>query len=392
MTSSLKFIDLFCGIGGFHTALKDLGCECVFACDIDKDCRDVYNDNYGIEPSDDIRKVKEEEIPDFDVLCAGFPCQAFSHSGKQLGFEETRGTLFFEICRIVKCKQPKFLILENVKNLYGHNDGKTWNTIRNSIVELGYKTYEKPIVINPLHLGVPQNRDRVFIIGVREDVGELPPYPSFAKKQTSLLSILENDDQIELAIKSKVNIKPDVIEVLDIWDEFIQYFKSIKKPLPSFPVWTECWKSEIPKDLPDWKEKFMHKNKELYTENKDFLDTWLAKAVKTTRFQGAMTKFEWQCGAAKDDDSIWNLIFQFRPSGIRVKRDDYSPALVAMTQIVNVGCKKRQLTPREAARLQSFPETFKMHSNVAKAYKQFGNSVNVEVVKTVAKMLINHTY
>jgi DNA (cytosine-5)-methyltransferase 1 len=125
----LRFIDLFSGIGGFHLALKSLGATCVLACDIDEKCRDMYEKNFGIKPKEDITKLNENEIPDFDILCGGFPCQAFSHAGKQNGLEDTRGTLFRDVCRILRAKKPKYFLLENVKNLKGHDGGKTWITI-----------------------------------------------------------------------------------------------------------------------------------------------------------------------------------------------------------------------------------------------------------------------
>ena len=113
----LKFIDLFCGIGGFHQALKKIGCECVFASDIDENCRKTYENNYGLKPEGDITKIKIEEIPIFDILCAGFPCQPFSKAGFQKGFDDDRGNLFFHICNVVKIHKPKYMILENVRNL-----------------------------------------------------------------------------------------------------------------------------------------------------------------------------------------------------------------------------------------------------------------------------------
>jgi len=386
----MKFIDLFCGVGGFHVALSNLGHECVFACDVDSDCRDVYKTNFGLEPAGNIKEVKETSLPDFDILCAGFPCQAFSHSGKQLGFEdETLGTLFFEICRILKTKRPKYFILENVRNLYGHDKGKTWKIIYKSFIELGYLTYDKPILMNPLNLGIPQNRERVFIVGVRSDLGELPEYPTFNKcNDSSLDTILQNDEEISKAIQNKVALSNDIIEMLECWEEFIQHFKTKNTKLPSFPIWTECWGLSKDDGDPQWKKDIINKNIAFYDDNMEWLDEWLAKSRGKTKFQGAMTKFEWQCGHFEENDSIWSLLFQFRPSGIRVKRCTHSPALVAMAQIVNIGKQKRKLTPRECARLQSFPENFKIHDNMNKAYKQFGNSVNVQVVQHIAEFFI----
>jgi C-5 cytosine-specific DNA methylase len=124
--SGVKFIDLFCGIGGFHQALVNLGCECVFACDIDESCREVYRKNYGIKPKGDIRKIDVNSIPKFDVLCAGFPCNTFSKAGLQKGFGDARGNLFFNICEIARVHKPRYMILENVRNLANHDKGNTW--------------------------------------------------------------------------------------------------------------------------------------------------------------------------------------------------------------------------------------------------------------------------
>ena len=129
-----KFIDLFCGIGGFHLAMASLGGKCVFASDIDKDCQKTYKQNHGIDVVGDITKVSAEDIEPFNVLCAGFPCQAFSNAGKQLGFNDpTRGTLFFDIMRIARYHKPEYMLLENVKNLALHDNGRTWEVIYKTI-------------------------------------------------------------------------------------------------------------------------------------------------------------------------------------------------------------------------------------------------------------------
>ena len=172
-----KFIDLFCGIGGFHQAMADLGGECVYASDIDADCRKTYERNYGIKPDGDITKVEAVDIPEHDVLCGGFPCQAFSKAGKRLGFaDETKGTLFFDICRILKHHMPKYALLENVRNLASHDGGNTWRVIHNTLDELGYNVIDEPVIFSPHYIGVPQHRERVFIMCVRKDIGKLPPF------------------------------------------------------------------------------------------------------------------------------------------------------------------------------------------------------------------------
>lgn len=387
---SIKFIDLFCGIGGFHLAIKSLipTAECVLACDIDAKCREIYKRNFGLEPHSDVTKLVTSEMPDFDLLCAGFPCQAFSHAGRQGGFEDTRGTLFRDVCRILRDKKPRYFLLENVKNLKGHDGGKTWATIYATLVESGYATYPMPIVASPHHLGIPQHRERVFILGIRNDIvagRPLKPALALKPKATAITSILVDD----AAVPAGCGLSKSDITVLELWEEMVQHFKAAAIKLPTFPMWSDDWDSTYTLDgIPAWKQKFIQQNRTLYGDNMVFLGPWLRKARLCPAFVGARRKFEWQAGIFKAEDSLWRLLFQFRPSGIRVKRATYSPALVAMAQIVCVGAKKRKLLPREVARLQSFPDTYQIHESTSVAYKQFGNSVNVEVVKRMAKFLL----
>ncbi len=169
---SFEFIDLFAGIGGFRMALQNLGGKCVFTSEWDKNAKVTYKANYGETPFGDItRDSTKNSIPDnFDVLCAGFPCQAFSIAGKRGGFEDTRGTLFFDVAEIIKLKKPKAIFLENVKGLRNHNGGKTLATILNVLRnDLGYYVPE-PQIINAKNYGVPQNRERIYIVGFRNDL------------------------------------------------------------------------------------------------------------------------------------------------------------------------------------------------------------------------------
>lgn len=164
-----KFIDLFCGLGGFRIAFEKMGGECVFSSDIDEPVQKTYEMNFGEKPHGDITKIDAKNIPDHDILCAGFPCQPFSTAGRRLGFEESRGTLFFEVARILKEKQPIGFVLENVKGLTNHDGGNTLDVIINTIHEIGYDCkYE---VLNAKNYNVPQNRERWYCVGVRKDSG-----------------------------------------------------------------------------------------------------------------------------------------------------------------------------------------------------------------------------
>ncbi len=387
-----KFIDLFCGIGGFHQAMSQLGGECVYAGDIDADCRKTYEKNYGIKPAGDIRKVKACDIPEHDVLCAGFPCQSFSKAGKRLGFtDETKGTLFFDICRILEYHKPKYALLENVRNLASHDSGNTWKIIRDSLLDMGYNVLDNPVIFSPHYIGVPQHRERVFIMCVRKDIGDLPPfYFNTSKlKPCSIDDILLKDEDIEDIERYK--LKPEQVEWIDNWNDFLQGIKCEK--LPGFPVWADCLcelnRCELAKSMdenPKWMNNFINKNNALWAMNKDFIDAWLEKARKNPLFFGAKAKLEWQAGET-EYPNLWEHIMQIRPSGLRVKPGTYFPALVAITQTSIVGKRKRYLTPRECARLQSFPDTFICDDKKAQAYKQFGNSINVSLVKLFARYM-----
>lgn len=170
---SFRFIDLFAGVGGFRIAMQSLGGKCVFTSEWDKEAQKTYRSNFGETPFGDITKeTTKKYIPDgFDVLCAGFPCQAFSIAGKRGGFEDTRGTLFFEVAEIIKRKQPRAIFLENVKGLRNHDRGKTLETILHVLRnDLGYFVPD-PQIINAKDFGVPQNRERIFIVGFHKDTG-----------------------------------------------------------------------------------------------------------------------------------------------------------------------------------------------------------------------------
>lgn len=182
-----RFIDLFAGIGGFHYALKSFGAACIFASEIDEKAAQVYELNHHLKPEGDITQIAESEIPAHDILCAGFPCQAFSISGKQKGFEDTRGTLFFDIARIVSHHRPKILFLENVKNLARHDNSKTLSTILKTLTSMDYTIYYK--VLNTSNFGLPQNRERIYMIGFDNQVF---PNTNFKFPTTNITSALNN--------------------------------------------------------------------------------------------------------------------------------------------------------------------------------------------------------
>lgn len=383
---SFTFIDLFSGIGGFHQAMHQLNGKCLLASEIDSFAIDTYMDNYGIDSNKDIRFIKDDDFPKHDVLCAGFPCQAFSKAGKQMGFaDQTKGTLFFEIVRILRNKKvsPKYFILENVRNLLSHDNGNTWKVIQKSLDEVGYNF--KEVIMSPHQLGVPQLRERVYILGVKKEIysGELKfNIPRVRKDSLDIYKagiIDENADK-------KYHISDHEEKVLTCWDEF---YNGIKEKVIGFPVWFSEFKAIYEtSELPDWKAEFCHKNRKLYENNKKFIDNWSEKWNDLNDFTPTERKFEWQAG--ESIKSIWDGFIQYRPSGIRVKRPDSFPALVAIVQIPIIGKYRRRLTPREAARIQSFSDEFMSNTNEHQAYKQFGNAVNVNCVKFLAEQLFKY--
>lgn len=386
---NFKFIDLFSGIGGFHQAMTRLGGECVFASEIDDYCNDVYENNYGMTSRINIRDVQADKIPKHDVLCAGFPCQAFSKAGKQEGLkDQTRGTLFFDIVRILEEHKTEYIILENVRNLVSHDHGNTWKVIRDCLYDLGYRMTSEPLIVSPHQLGIPQLRERVIILG-KYDPNHKDEYLNISiknpisKDNNSIFDIIEKHK-----VESKYYISDYEELVLDTWDEF---YAGINETVIGFPIWSEYFNDEpVDENLPNWKINFIKKNKELYFNNQNFIDNWMQSHNYLSGFAPTHTKMEWQAG--NSIKSLWDGVIQFRPSGIRIKKPTCFPALVAIVQIPIIGKYKRRLTIKEAARLQSFPDEFKPCSTLQQAYKQFGNSVNVNVIEYVAKQLFNYEY
>lgn len=432
-TPKFKFIDLFAGIGGFHHALAQLGGECVLASDLDANCRKVYKATWPEHPDEaligDIRSLTRnpdqsertlEEIaalvPDHDVLCAGFPCQPFSKSGMQKGvLDQTRGTLFFDIMEIAKAKTPRYLILENVRNLAGPRHADTFATIIASLRECGYRVDGDPVIFSP-HLlspangGSPQHRERVFIlaeyVGERTDDMTLDvgirhePSPGWNPKAWTLDSLLLADKDIDNI--ADYRLTPEDKAAVDAWQAFVQGIPD--DDLPGFPIWVDFFhtKPRYPSDAPQWKRDFIKKNSDFYKKHKAFIDTWLSlswksgEEFKVKDFIASRRKFEWQARDVqpkKKDRDLWKLAIHFRPSGVRVKAPNYLPTLVAITQTPYIAPRRRYLTPIEAGRLQGFPDTIFPNAEIddKHAYKQAGNAVNVGVVKYVASMLFEET-
>lgn len=224
MQSDFKFIDLFAGIGGMRIAFERVGGTCVFSSEWDEHCRVMYEANFGNKPFGDITKIKEEEIPNHDILTAGFPCQTFSIMGNQRGFSDIRGTLFFDIVRILKAKRPKAFLLENVKQLVSHNKGKTFKVILEHLNNLGYHVHYK--TLNGLDFGVPQKRERIIIVGFQDNY--LFKFPVKSNNINKKLSdILEDDQNIDKKYFLSDYILDKLKKRLDLQKKKIDFWPNI---------------------------------------------------------------------------------------------------------------------------------------------------------------------
>lgn len=425
--AAFDYIDLFAGIGGFHAALSALGGRCVYVSEIDERATAVYRRNWGADvvqldpdvpairgdinldaPQRDAESGRRDgavRVPAHDVLAAGFPCQAFSKSGQQLGvLDRTRGTLFFNIVRILQERRPKVVFLENVRNLAGPKHRDTWDTIIKSLEEIGYEVAAAPMVVSP-HLiqpkdgGTPQIRDRVFILGIyrgehrkparetnvtikREDLVDGAPSWSLATTEIPWLGnkpILQGPS--EIAHPERYALTADEIRWIDAWDSFVVRMRGANVAIPGHPIWTEYFVTEaelnrgIVDAMPGWKQDFIWKNVRFYEKNRGTILAWQAdqSMADFASFPPSRRKFEWQ---AQDAGTLWECIMHLRPSGIRAKRATYVPALVAITQTSIIGPLRRRLTPIEAARLQGLPDTFDFGAQPGtETYKQLGNGV-----------------
>ncbi|WP_338766673.1 DNA (cytosine-5-)-methyltransferase [Massilia sp. METH4] len=422
-----RFIDLFAGLGGFHVALSRLGGVCVLASEWKTHLSELYHYNHGLKPFGDVSKIDVNSIPTHDVLAAGFPCQPFSKAGEQLGFSCTKqGALFFDVVKILSIKKPKYFILENVPNLLHHNEGKTWREIQEQLNGLGYNILAEKL--SPHHFGIPQTRERVYIVGSTQSL-ESFRWPEACHGPTSIESVL---DKFPLDAKP---LSSQVIECIDVWDEFIKLLPK-NCELPSFPLWSMEWGASYPFEnetpharvlslgekgllgfcgshgralgrlrglearwnalpsharteqlqFPEWKKNYIRQNRQFYSKHKEVIDGWKAKILK---FPSSLQKLEWN--AKGGEKNIWSYVLQFRASGLRVKKRNKAPGLVAMTdtQVPIIGWERRYMTPKECARLQSLDVLSKLPDSPIKAFEALGNAVNAQVVELIASSLIS---
>ena len=308
LLNNMTFIDLFAGLGGFRIALESLGAKCVYSNEWDEPVQKVYAENFGDIPEGDITKVDENKIPDHDILCAGFPCQAFSISGKQRGFEDSRGTLFFDVARIVKAKKPKIVFMENVKNFASHDNGHTLEVVKGTMEELGYTFYQK--VLNSVNYGVPQKRERIYMVCFRNDL---------------------------------------------IVNRF-----SFPKPFP------------LVKHIEDYLLSDEKMVEHLYVDRPDTFyngvvdDQYSDKPIRL----GIVNK-------GGQGERIYST------KGIAITLSAYGGGVFAKTGGYLINGKTRRLHPRECARIMGYPDSYIISKSANQAYKQFGNSVVIDVLQLI---------
>ncbi|MFZ7266066.1 DNA cytosine methyltransferase [Avibacterium avium] len=309
LLTNYTFIDLFAGLGGFRLALESLGAKCIYSSEWDVPVQKVYEENFGDIPEGDITQINENTIPSHDILCAGFPCQAFSISGKQRGFEDSRGTLFFDVARIIKAKRPKVVFMENVKNFATHDGGKTLEVVKGTMEELGYTFYQK--VLNSVNYGVPQKRERIYMVCFRND------------------------------------LKID----------------NFKYPKPF----------ELTRHVEDFLLDDESMVRDLYV---DRIDTYY-NGVEDTQYSNKSIRL----GIVNKGGQGERI---YSTKGIAITLSAYGGGVFAKTGGYLINGKTRKLHPRECARIMGYPDSYKICNNANQAYKQFGNSVVIDVLQYIS--------
>lgn len=430
----MRFVDLFAGLGGFHLALTYLGHECVAASEINEELRHIYKVNFKDDSGMIVGDIRDnhDRIPDHDILCAGFPCQPFSKSGSQEGFlDVTRGTAFHELLAVADRHKPLLILLENVGNFARHDGGRTWDVVRESLIERGYNvrgTEPKVMgghgLISPHHFGFPHRRERFFVVASQEELPDDPFPPLTGVDPVGLEEMLLEDGELTSRERDETAVSERDVACIEHWNRLLQSLPDETR-LPSFPIWadeidaTYAFEERAPalqtarelrealgirngrrysidelleqlpryartrQDFPRWKRQFIRQNREWFARVRGAITSdWIRELGS---FPHSKRKLEWNCQGEKRD--LWSHVLQFRPSGLRVSRGHAIPALVASTtsQVPIIGSRKRYLARREALRCQGFPDTHVLPEGHGSAFRALGNAIHVDVVRKIAE-------
>jgi DNA (cytosine-5-)-methyltransferase len=407
----MRFIDLFAGLGGFHAGLSEKGHQCVFACEIEPDLRELYYFNYGIKPFDDVAQIDVTKVPQHDVICAGFPCQPFSLAGKKRGAECPKsGRLIDHVVRIVKFHHPKFILLENVPNIISIAEGTFWQYLQDSFDQCGYCLYHK--IISPTDLGIPQNRKRVFIVAIRQDLdmGYFNWPMTTGLGDISLTKFLKHCNNARCLEPAKIHIlahwqrllsklKLEKLASVSIvapefgatypidfstmsLDEIRQYRGAYGQDMASCKSWAEVLEkmpsyTRKSKKVANWILKSVIFSRKLYNSKTEICTRWAERLDKNNN---SWQILEWR-GLPSCLD-IYSHLVQFRASGIRVLRSNVAPSLISMTptQIPIIPSENRYMSVQEAAHLQNLHHLNRLPESQIKAFRALGNAVNAKIV------------
>lgn len=407
----IRFVDLFAGVGGirlgFEQAMRELGiqAQCVLSSEIDKYAQETYALNFGEKPQGDIYQITS--VPDFDFLLAGFPCQPFSYAGKQKGFGDTRGTLFFQIERFLREHQPQGFLLENVRGLTTHDEGRTFSTILEHLRKLDYGV--SYVILNSSNFGVPQNRVRVYIVGIKNKQPKLTLCTDLGaadshKFKQQLVQRSMFDDRESKVVADILEDAPP--EKYDCSTEFVQSLLGQIKGGPEELAGYRMIDHRNGKSLHSWELGIKGKCSQ---DEKDFMNALIANRRKKhfgadqdgkkLTLEQIKTFFEHSKlpkiisgliakGYLKEVDGKYNPVSGNMSFEVFKFLDPQSISITLVTSdahklgVAHKG-RVRHITPRECARLQGFPDTFQHHPEDVHAYRQFGNSVSVPVVREV---------
>lgn len=405
-TTPFTFIDLCAGIGGFHLGLTKVGGCCILASEIDEAARATYARNFPSTPlAGDLWELAADPlrlVPPHDLLAAGLPCQPFSKQGKERSIADPRGHLFFAVLAIVCAHHPRYVVLENVRNLAARPHRATWDLMVRSLRACGYRTSNDPVVMSP-HLlppelgGSPQRRERAFLLAefVGEDTSpaELVSPPVLQAGQVAgwdperWRAELILQPESELDRPERYRLSPVLGQIIDVWDSLVRALPPGAIP-SAFPLWADHLRNPalIPAGTPAWRRPIIERNRCFYLRHRAVIDHWLATSG-IELLMPSRRQLDWHAGTARN---LRQLVLRLRTTGLTARPATWLPTLLTSTQEPILGWRRRRIPPREAARLQGFPDDFQLPDRDRAAYRQLGNAVHPGVVARVVGHVLAH--